>query len=161
MGKNANLVWHVHATPHNPITCQILLLARYLFSNQGILTPVPTSQEDYDKTTETNLIDPDSSEGNISINGCMTLFPGQNQYDRFIKAFKKVICENKELYHRYGIEDGDLGSHSAWKGSCSFTSAGSTVSPPIVSICLRAMWTTASVKEHYLQYEKAGDQYLG
>ena len=33
--------------------------------------------------------------------------------------------------------------------------------PPMVSICLRAMWSIGSVKEHYLQYEKAGDQYLG
>ena len=31
----------------------------------------------------------------------------------------------------------------------------------MVSICLRAMWSMGHVKERYLQYEKAGDQYLG
>jgi len=54
-----------------------------------------------------------------------------------------------------------LGSHSARKGACSHASAGTTVSPPIVSICLRAIWSMGQVKERYLHYEKAGDQYLG
>jgi hypothetical protein len=31
----------------------------------------------------------------------------------------------------------------------------------MVSICLRAMWSMGFVKERYLQFEKAGDQYLG
>jgi hypothetical protein len=31
----------------------------------------------------------------------------------------------------------------------------------MVSICIHAMWSMGHVKEHYLQYEKAGDQYLG
>ncbi len=44
-GKNANLIWHVYATPHNPITCPILALAQYLFSNPGILTPAPNHEE--------------------------------------------------------------------------------------------------------------------
>ncbi len=68
MGKNANMVWHFYATPHNPITCLILSLVHYFFSNPGILIHVPTSQENYNQTTETNLIDPDNSKGNISIN---------------------------------------------------------------------------------------------
>ncbi len=60
-----------------------------------------------------------------------------------------------------GIRPGNLGSHSAWKGACSFAAAGSTVCPPMVSICLRAMWSMGLVKVRYLQFEKAGDQYLG
>mmetsp|Transcript_13153 Transcript_13153/g.27835 ORF Transcript_13153/g.27835 Transcript_13153/m.27835 type:complete len:112 (+) Transcript_13153:757-1092(+) len=47
MGKNADSVWHVNATPHNPLTSHILALALYLFSNPGILTPVPTNDEDW------------------------------------------------------------------------------------------------------------------
>jgi hypothetical protein len=31
----------------------------------------------------------------------------------------------------------------------------------MVSICLQAMWSMGRVMEHYLQYKKAGDQYLG
>ncbi len=60
-----------------------------------------------------------------------------------------------------GIKPGDLGLNSTRKGACSFASAGSTVSPPMVSICLLAMWSMRPVKERYLQYKKAGDQYLG
>jgi hypothetical protein len=35
------------------------------------------------------------------------------------------------------------------------------VSPPMVSIRLHALWSMGHVKERYIQYEKAGDQYLG
>ena len=31
----------------------------------------------------------------------------------------------------------------------------------MVSICLCALWSMGPVKERYLHYEKAGDQYLG
>ncbi len=104
MGKNANLVWYVYGTPHNPIACPILSLASYLFSNPGIITSVPTSQDDYNQTTETNVIDPDRSEGNISINGYTKLFPGCNQYDRFIKSFRKVVCENAMSFVGTGLK---------------------------------------------------------
>jgi hypothetical protein len=60
-----------------------------------------------------------------------------------------------------GIRPGNLGLHSARKGACSFAAAGSIVCPPMVSICLWAMWSMGSEKERYLQFEKAGDQYLG
>jgi hypothetical protein len=60
-----------------------------------------------------------------------------------------------------GVHPSNLGLHSAQKGLCSFAAAGSTVCPPMVSICLQAMWSMGSVKECYLQFEKAGDQYLG
>ncbi len=50
--------------------------------------------------------------------------------------------------------------HSVWKGSCSYAATGTTVAPPIVPICLRAMWSMVVVKEHYLCFKKAGDQYL-
>jgi len=60
-----------------------------------------------------------------------------------------------------GVEAGDLGSHSARKGAATFVACGTTVSPPIVSICLRAGWSLGKVKQKYLFYEKAGDQYLG
>ena len=49
-----------------------------------------------------------------------------------------------------------IGTHSARKGSC-----GCTVSPPMASICLRAGWRMGSVKDHYLHYEKAGNQHVG
>ena len=39
--------------------------------------------------------------------------------------------------------------------------AGCTVSPPIISICIRAGWAMGGVKDKYLLYGCAGDQYVG
>ena len=39
--------------------------------------------------------------------------------------------------------------------------SGCTVSPPIVSLCIRAGWTMGGVKDRYLKYEAAGNQYVG
>ncbi len=60
-----------------------------------------------------------------------------------------------------GISPGNLGLHSARKGASSHASSSTTVSPPMVSICLCAMWSMGHVKECYLQFEKAGEHYLG
>ena len=124
-----------------PATCPVLALATYVFANPGI----------------TNVQESDG-EDNVIIG---RLFPGGDQYGRFMACLHRVIENNHEEFLLMGIRPGDLGSHSARKGSCSYASAGSTVSPPMVSICLRAMWSMGPVKERYLQYEKAGDQYLG
>jgi len=142
-GRNSNQVWHVYATPDKPATCPVLALATYVFANPG-LTNV-------DNFTET---DEDGSPSG-------RLFPGGEQYHRFMDCLHRVIEKNRDEFLELGIRPGDLGSHSACKGVCSFASAGSTVSPPMVSICLRAMWSMGSIKERYLQFEKAGDQYLG
>ncbi len=47
-----------------------------------------------------------------------------------------------------------MGSHFARKGACTHASLGTTVAPPIVSICLFAMWSIGSVKKRHLHYEK-------
>ncbi len=77
-GYNADSIWHVYATPHNPITCPILALAQCLFSNPGILTPVP-SHDKYNATVETSLIDLSLGDSHISQNGYTKLFLGCNQ----------------------------------------------------------------------------------
>jgi hypothetical protein len=159
-GRNKDQRWHVYATPDNPTTCPVLAMACYLFANPGIM-----STED----SENAVVIGDGMElGEDS--GIATglqptysgrLFPGGNQYDRFMDCLHRIIDKHHEEFYALGISAGDLGSHSARKGACSYASAGTTVSPPIVSICLRAMWSMGQVKERYLQYEKAGDQYLG
>jgi hypothetical protein len=142
-GRNTNQVWHVYATPDKPATCPVLALATYVFSNPG-LTNICGESFNMDDDV-----------------GSSRLFPGGDQYGRFMACLHRVIENNLEEFLLLGIKPGDLGSHSARKGASSFASAGSTVSPPMVSICLRAMWSMGPVKERYLQYEKAGDQYLG
>ena len=69
--------------------------------------------------------------------------------------------DNAEVFERMGVKKGDLGSHSVRKGSITLVSSGCTVSPPMSSICLRACWSMGPVKDTYIHYEKAGDQFVG
>ena len=87
------------------------------------------------------------------------VFPGTYQYKRFIKIFHKVLRYPSFL--ELGVQPGDLGSHSTRKGSITLVSSGCTVSPPMSSICLRACWSMGPVKDRYIHYEKAGDQFVG
>ena len=78
-----------------------------------------------------------------------------------MRCLHRILEKYQDDFAALGVSPGDLGSHSARKGSSSYACSGTTVSPPIVSVCLRAMWSIGHVKERYLQYEKAGDEYLG
>jgi len=89
------------------------------------------------------------------------LFPGSCQYDRFIKAFHRVIDDNLAEFRALGVEPKELGSHSCRKGAITLVMTGCTISPPTASVCLRAGWSFGSVKDRYIFYEKAGDQFTG
>ena len=143
-GRNKDQAWHVYANPNNPAVCPVLAMACYIFGNPGIFG--------VDDGT-------DSADGTDPNNG--RLFPGSYQYERFMDCMHRIIDKHCDDFFAIGISAGDLGSHSARKGSASYACAGTTVSPPMVSVCLRAMWSMGHIKERYLQYEKAGDQYLG
>ena len=45
-GRNKDQVWHVYAIPNNPITCPVLALACYIFSNPGITNRHNLSESD-------------------------------------------------------------------------------------------------------------------
>ena len=180
-GKNADQLWHVYANPHNPAICPVLSLSRYLFANPGVLIDGVLGRDEQEgEEQDVEEVQPEVTRGNTSRERVGTggtsstrsgrgtrrsrrglLFPGGNQYQRFMSAFHNIIKENADELARLGVEPGDLGSHSARKGACSYASAGCTVSPPMASICLRACWSMGLVKERYLHYEKAGDQFLG
>ena len=82
LGKRSDAIWHVYATPNSPSTCCHLALARYLFANPGI------------------LLNNDSSRGSNK------LFPGSNQYERFMKVFHRVMRNNEEAFQQsLGIWD--------------------------------------------------------
>ena len=123
--------WHVYANPGHPSICSILALAKYLFSNPSILT------------------------------GDRKLFPGGNQYSRFMKSFRRALNHLKDDIKSLGVDVALLGSHSARKGAATIAACGYTMSLPMASICLRAGWSMGPVKERYLFYEKAGDQFVG
>ena len=80
---------------------------------------------------------------------------------RFIKIFHRVIKENIDEFKLLGVDEHTLGSHSCRKGAITIVSTGCTVSPPMASICLRAGWSMGNVKDRYIHYEKAGDQFCG
>ena len=123
--------WHLYANPETPHLCVVLSLARYLF-------------------TYPQLLKEDAS-----------LFQGTSQYNRYAKLFLQMIADNKSELELLGVEEGDLRTHSCRKGVATMVAAGCTVSPPIVSICVRAGWVMGGVKDRYLKRESAGDQYVG
>ena len=54
--------------------------------------------------------------GNVKDRYLSFTFPGDYQYEIFVKKFHKVIRENKEEFEKLGVKPGDLGSHSTRKG---------------------------------------------
>lgn len=92
LGKRSDAVWHVYATPASPHTCTHLSLARYLFSYPGILSMVDSSNASSDGKDRDAVknVEGLGMATSITINGGNKLFPGANQYDRFMKCFHKV-----------------------------------------------------------------------
>ncbi|MEM7283659.1 MAG: hypothetical protein AAF438_18745, partial [Pseudomonadota bacterium] len=130
-GEKAEEPWHVYSNPKDPVTCPVLALAKYLFAHPDLM----------------------------KANGL--LFPGADQYGRFIKIFHRVISQAEDKFLSLGVKKHMLGSHSIRKGAITLVSTGCTVSPPLSSICLRAGWSLGTVKDRYIHYEKAGDQFTG
>jgi len=123
--------WHCYANPENPHLCLVLATARYCFAYPDILV------------------------------GNQALFEGASQYNRYSKIFLQFVNDNMEELKLLGVKEGDLGTHSVRKGVATMVAAGCTVSPPIVSLCVRVGWAMGGVKDKYLHYEGAGDQYVG
>ena len=130
-GDRANDPWHVYSNLKNPKICPVLDLAKYFFSHPEILITNPK------------------------------LFPGNYQYERFLKIFHRIINNNLEEFQSLGVEKGTLGSHSIRKGAITIVASGCTIYPPMASVCLRACWSMVPIKDWYIHYEKAGDKFLG
>jgi hypothetical protein len=95
------------------------------------------------------------------LSGNRALFEGKDQYNRYTKIFSRIVSKNMATLESLGVKEGDLGTHSSCKGVATMVASGCTASPSIVSICLRAGWVMGGVKDRYLKYERAGDQYVG
>lgn len=132
-GECVHRPWHVYANPLEPDICPVLAFAKYILTMPGVL----------------------------EANGSNNLFPGNDQYRRFMGIFTKVLKENADEFKALGYLPSDLGSHSTRKGSATLVATGCTIAPPFSAICLRAGWSMGSVKERYIHYEKAGDQFVG
>ena len=131
LGEKSEEPWHVYSNSLHPAICPVVALAKYLFAH------------------------PDIAKSNGR------LFSGADQYGRFMKIFHRVIEANEDEFLRIGVKKNTLGSHSCRKGAITLVSTGCTVSPPMASICLRACWSMGPVKDRYIHYEKAGDQFTG
>jgi hypothetical protein len=131
--KNVDHPWHVYSCPEFPEICAHLAFARHIMASPTIL------------------------------NGGVQLFEGKSQYERFNTIFRDIVAspEHREVFASYGISPGDFGTHSIRKGAATHVSTGSTASPPIASICLRANWAMPGVLSRYIKYENAGDQFVG
>ena len=75
--------------------------------------------------------------------------------------FLSLIKCNLEHLNTLGVEEGNIGIHSSRKVVATMVAAGCTVTPPIVSICIRSGWVMGGVKGKYLKSESSGDQYVG
>jgi hypothetical protein len=93
----------------------------------------------------------------------ISLFPGNNQYDRFRKILRRAsnIEQVKIELERRSINPEDLGTHSMRKGATTYCSSGNTAGPPSNAIHLRAGWAMGGVQDTYIRYEAAGDMYVG
>ena len=100
----ANDPWNVYSNPKNPKICPVIALAKYFFSRLNILT--------------TNS----------------KLFPGNHQYERFLKILYRIINNNLEEFQSLGFDKRTLGSYSVRKRSITIVASGCTVSPPTASI---------------------------
>ena len=107
-----------------PEICPIFALACYIFANPGVFSTSAPINEDQDDLEEILKRD----EGR--------LFPGDHQYERFMDCLHRIVEKYSEELFALGISVGGLGSHLARKGSSSYAASGTTVSPPMVSICL-------------------------
>ena len=92
--------WHVYSNLKNLELCPVIVLAKYLISHPDLL------------------------------NRNFPLLPGNNQYDRSIKIFHRVIHDTKETFHILGVKDHSLGSHLCQKGATTLCLSGCTVSTP-------------------------------
>ena len=88
------------------------------------------------------------------------LFPGTRQYDRFSEILQRCLHEHSVEVAAMGLEDGDIGTHSIRKGAVSYVSS-LPGGPPGAAICIRAGWTMGRVKDIYMRYVSAGDEFVG
>ena len=131
-GEDLERSLHVYSNPEIPEICPVLALGTYLVAYPDVMR----------------------SSGGL-------LFPGSSQYSRFMKIFHRTIEDHAEEFKKLGVTKGDLGSYSSQKGAITLVTTGCTVSPPMAAVCIRAGWSMGPVKDRYIHYEKAGDEFVG
>jgi len=124
--------WHVYSNPFEPALCPVLTLGKYFLTYPHIV-----------------------------LDERAPVFPGTSQYQRFSDRLVKLLRRERSSLSSLGVDPNSFGSHSIRKGAILLVSAGCTVSPPMAAICLRASWSMGNVKDRYIHYENAGDEFVG
>ena len=80
----------------------------------------------------------------------------------FSKGLDRMLrkMEAEGQLARFGKCKGDIGTHSIRKGAITYLSS-LPGGPSSASICLRAGWTMGRVKDTYIKFAEAGDEFAG
>ena len=65
------------------------------------------------------------------------------------KYFFETVTELKDYFKNLGVNPGDLGTQSCYKGVASMVAREFTISHQMVSLCIREGWAMGGVKEIY------------
>ena len=124
---------HVYANSADPVVCVILALMEYLCVFPEVLS------------------DPDGR-----------LFPGAAaQEKRFGEILGKILAKHKTELELMGYKQGDITVHSIRKGATTYATSGTTAAPNTAAVNNRGGWSFGGVRDVYMLYERAGDQYVG
>ena len=130
-GKEAKYSRHLYANPHCPVVCPVLALAMYFTCSFN----TPQCSNNY-------------------------LFPGDDQYQRFLVQLRRVFQEHRDEVSLLGADPSEIGTHSIRKGAVTYL-ASIPGGPAIAAVCIHAGWTMGTVKDIYLRYLSSGDQFVG
>jgi hypothetical protein len=130
-GDDSKYARHLYANPHQPLSCPVFALALYF-----------------------------TCCFNLPSNSQSPLFPGDDQYQRFSKMLGRILLEHEDEVKEMGYEVNDIGTHSIRKGAISLM-ASLPGGPTAASVCIRAGWTMGRVRDIYLRYVAAGDEFCG
>ena len=134
-GRNSDQEWHVYANPHNPEICAVLALACYIFSNPEIFSAADVEEDEVLEVEGGGV-------GNQKKGG--QLFPGGNQYDRFMECLHRIVGKYPQVILGLGISPGNLGSHSARKGAVMLAVDRRSCRQWCPSVCARCgQWATS------------------
>ena len=155
---------HIYANPVNPSICPILSLGIYWICNPFKVKADGTVEQRlfpgrYDQTPFITYM----FSYPVLTKSTQKFMLGDRQYNRFSNILNSVLARPgvRELLAERGLHASDIGTHSIRKGAATFASQGTTACPSLASISNRAGWTMGQVRDIYLRYEAAGDQYCG
>ena len=74
--------------------------------------------------------------------------------------FQRLLKSKKDIIAGMGYDVSKLGTHSFRKGATTFLSA-LPGGPPSYATLIRGGWSLGNVKNRYVKYSEAGDQYVG